>query len=47
MEYLTKLIYIFKKNRISSNENKNIKKSRKNKIIEILAKLKDWNLSKS
>ena len=40
-------VYQFEKNGIDSIKNKNIKKSRKNEIIEISLKSKVWNLFKS
>ena len=47
IKYLLISVYQFEKNGIDSIKNKNIKKSRKNEIIEISLKSKVWNLFKS
>ena len=39
-------INIVKKNNISGTKSRSIKKSRRNKIVKILAKSKSWNLAK-
>ena len=41
------LIIIIKRKKVNGNKNTNIKKSRKNKIVEILDKSKSYNLFKS
>ena len=40
------LLVVIEENKVDNNKYRNIKKS-ENKMIEILAKLKSWNLSKS
>lgn len=47
VEYLLVFVDIVKKDWVNINESKIIKKIRKNTKIEILAKLNNWNLSKS